>query len=62
VNGVEMLAVAPVVTGITFVVTFHMRCIYVVRSLYFKIYYYYYYYYHHTFSLCLFAAGKNSNK
>ena len=33
VNDLEMVPVAPVVTGITFVFTFHMRCISVVRSL-----------------------------
>ena len=34
-NGSEMVPVAPIITGITFVVTFHMRCISIVRSLYF---------------------------
>jgi hypothetical protein len=33
----EMLPVAHIVTGITFVFTFHVRCISVVRSLYFRI-------------------------
>ena len=33
----EMVPVAPVITGITFAVTFHMRCNSVIRSLYFKI-------------------------
>jgi len=42
-NDFEIVPVAPIVTGITFVFTFHMRCISIVRSLYF-IYYYYYYY------------------
>jgi hypothetical protein len=37
-NDFEMVPVAPVITGITFVFTFHMRCIYIVRSLYFKIF------------------------
>ena len=58
-NDFEMVPVAPIITGITLVFTFHMRCISIVRSLYFKIfsasflttflyyYYYYYYYYHH---------------
>jgi hypothetical protein len=44
----EMVSVAPVITGNTLAFTFHMRCISVMRSLYFKIlsdYYYYYYYY-----------------
>ena len=34
----EIVPVAPVITGITFVVTFHMRCISIVRSLYFRIF------------------------
>ena len=58
-----MVPVAPIITGITLVFTFHMRCISIVRSLYFKIfsasflithycccyycYYYYYYYYYY---------------
>ena len=33
----EMVQFAPVITGITFAVTFHMRCISITRSLYFKI-------------------------
>ena len=48
-NYLEMAPVAPIITGITLVFTFHMRCISIVRSLYFKIfsvYYYYYYYYY----------------
>jgi len=44
-NDFEMVQVATIITGITFVLTFHMRCISIVRSLYFTIYYYYYYYY-----------------
>ena len=36
-NYIEMVPVAPVVTGITFVFTFHMRCISIVRSLYFRL-------------------------
>ena len=50
-NVFEIDPVAPIITGITFVFTFHMRCISVVRSLYFRIFsasflitYYYYYY------------------
>ena len=35
-----------IVTGITLVFTFHMRCISIVRSLYFKIFSAYYYYYY----------------
>ena len=37
-NDSEIVPVAPVITGITFVYTFHMRCIYIVRSLYFRIF------------------------
>jgi len=47
-NNFEMVPVAPIFTGITFVFTFHMRCISIVRSLYY--YYYYYYYILHIFS------------
>ena len=36
-NDLEMVPVAPIITGITLVFTFHMHCIY---------YYYYYYYYY----------------
>jgi hypothetical protein len=43
-NDFEMIPVAPVITGITFVFTFHMRCISIVRSFYFIFIYYYYYY------------------
>jgi hypothetical protein len=34
----EMVPVAPIITGITLVFTFHMLCISIVRSLYFKIF------------------------
>ena len=34
----DMVPVAPIITGITFVFTFHMRCISIVRSLYFRIF------------------------
>jgi len=37
-NDFEMVPVAPIIAGITFVFTFHMRCIYIVRSLYFRIF------------------------
>ena len=47
-NVFEIVPVAPIITGITFVFTFHMRCISIVRSLYFINYYYYYYYYYVT--------------
>ena len=49
-NDSEIDPAAPIITGITFVFTFHMRCISIVRSLYFRIFsasflitYYYYY-------------------
>ena len=34
----EMVPVAPVTTGIAFAFTFHMHCIYIMRSLYFKMF------------------------
>ena len=37
-NNFEIVPVAPFVTGITFVLTFHMRCISILRSLYFRIF------------------------
>ena len=37
-NDFEIVPVAPIITGITFVFTFHMRCISIVRSLYFRIF------------------------
>ena len=37
-DDLEMVPVAPIITGITLVFTFHMRCIFIVRSLYFKIF------------------------
>jgi len=37
-NDLEMVPVAPIITGITLVFTFHMRCMSIVRSLYFKIF------------------------
>ena len=36
-NDFEIVPVAPIITGIIFVLTFHMRCISIVRSLYFRI-------------------------
>jgi hypothetical protein len=36
-NNSEMVPVAPIIAGITLVFTFHMCCIYIVRSLYFYI-------------------------
>ena len=37
-NDLEMVPIAPIITGITLAFAFHMRCISVVRSLYFKIF------------------------
>ena len=37
-NDFEIVPVAPIITGITFVFTFYMRCISIVRSLYFRIF------------------------
>jgi hypothetical protein len=37
-NDFEMVPVAPIITGIAFDFTFHVRCIFVVRSLYFRIF------------------------
>ena len=37
-NDFEIVPVAPIITGITFVFTFHMGCIPIVRSLYFRIF------------------------
>ena len=37
-NDFEIVPVAPIITGITFVFTFHMRCMSIVRSLYFRIF------------------------
>ena len=33
-NDLEMVPVAPIITGITLVFTFHMRCISIVRALF----------------------------
>jgi len=37
-NDFEMVPVTPIITGITFVFTFHIHCISIVRSLYFRIF------------------------
>jgi hypothetical protein len=37
-NDFEIVPVAPIITGITLVFTVHIRCISMVRSLYFKIF------------------------
>jgi hypothetical protein len=34
----ELVPVAPIITGITCVFTFHMRCVSIIRSLYFRIF------------------------
>ena len=39
----ETVPFAPLFTGVTFALTFHVRCISTIRFLYFKVYYYYYY-------------------
>jgi hypothetical protein len=36
-NDFDMIPVAPIITGITLFSTFHIRCISIVRSLYFKL-------------------------
>jgi hypothetical protein len=36
-NDIEIVPVAPIITGIAFVFTFHVRSIFIVRSLYFRI-------------------------
>jgi len=57
-NDFEIVPVVHIITGITFVFTFHMLCISIVRSLNFRIFsasfliqflYYYYYYYHYYY-------------
>ena len=48
-NDTEIVPVAPIITGITFVFTFHMRCTSIVRSYY----YYYNYYYYYCLGQCL---------
>jgi hypothetical protein len=37
-NDFEIVPLAPIITGITLAFTFHMRCISIVSSLYFKIF------------------------
>ena len=44
-NDFEMVPVAPIITGITVVFTFHIRWISIVRSLYFKIFQLFFFYY-----------------
>src|SRR5215813_6597861 len=62
-NDFKIVPFAPNITGITLAFTFHMRCISIVRSLYFKIfsasfYYYYYYYYYYYLKLSTFPNIK----
>jgi hypothetical protein len=40
-NDFEKVPVAPIITGITFIFTFHMRCISIVRSVYLYCYYFF---------------------
>jgi len=44
-NDFEIVPVASTITGITFVFIFHMRCISIVRSLYFRINYHHYHHF-----------------
>jgi len=44
-NGFDMIPVAHIITGISFVFTVDMRCISIVRPSYYYYYYYYYYCY-----------------
>jgi len=37
-NDLEMVPVSPIITGITLIFIFHMHCVSIVRSLYFKIF------------------------
>jgi hypothetical protein len=37
-NDSEVVPASPIIIGITFVFTFHMRCICIVRSSYFRIF------------------------
>ena len=76
-NDFEMVPVAPIITGIAFVFTFHMRCISIVRSSYFRIFsasflitfcppklqhlLTYYYYYYYTDFLFLIHPRHVSN-
>ena len=53
-NDFETVPVPPIITGITFVFTFHMRCIFIVKIF---IYYYYYYYIVHCPLSVLYLLG-----
>ena len=44
-NDLEMVPVAPIITGITLVFAFHMRCISIVGSLYFKIFFFFFFFF-----------------
>jgi hypothetical protein len=47
VTDIEIVPVAPIITGITSAFTFRTRWISITRSSYFRILYYYYYYYYY---------------
>ena len=51
-NDFEMVPLAPIITGITLVFTFHMHCISIVR-------YYYYYYYYYYYGPPLWSSGQS---
>ena len=56
-NNFQRVPVAPFITGITFVFTFHMYCVPVVMYYIILYYYYYYYYYYIEFSFWLFSLS-----
>jgi hypothetical protein len=43
-NDFEIVPVAPSITGISLALTFYMRCISIVRSLYFKIFFFFFFF------------------
>ena len=57
-NDSEIVPVTHIISGITFVFTFHMRCISIVRSLY--CYYHQHHHHHHRISHFSALAGKYS--
>ena len=38
-NDSEVVTVSPIITGVNFIFTFHIHCIYILRYLYFKIFF-----------------------
>ena len=52
-NDIEMVPVAPIITGIALVFAFHMPCTCIIRFLYFKIFFYFYFYYYYYYYYCL---------